>query len=300
MSKLALPALLGTLALFALAACEEDVAQVRTERPFTVFGLLSPALPRQEVYVFPIEPRLRPLPTSAPDARVTTTDLATGETVVWEDSVQAATGTGGGAEYVFRAPIDVAYGRTYRLEVARQDGATARVDVTVPEEAALVVGDTYVDDSARPITPVVVDRPVPQIHHVTVVYDVQYGPGRTERQEIALGPEYAGAARARADRWTIDVSHRADHDRVLNRLEQAELYDPAYGLHVYTVRLELLIASAEWDPPGGRFDPDVLARPGTMSNVENGYGFVGAGYRREATWTPPLEALVLSGFRDEP
>ena len=153
---------LGALALLALPACEEDVAQVRTEKPFTVFGLLSPALPRQEVYVFPIEERLRPLPPEKLDARVTTTDLATGETVVWEDSVQAATGTGGGAEYVFRAPIDVAYGRTYRLEVARQDGATARVDVTVPEEAALVVGDTYVDDSARPITPVVVDRPVPR------------------------------------------------------------------------------------------------------------------------------------------
>ena len=51
-------------------------------------------------------------------------------------------------------------------------------------------------------------------------------------------------------------------------------------------------ANAEWDPPGGVFDADVLVQPGTLSNVENGFGFVGAGYRLSSTWIP-LDTIIV-------
>ena len=94
--------MLCMLGLLLLAACEEDVTAVRTERPFAAYGLLSPLYPKQEVYVFPVEERLRPLPPEPLDARVTTTDLVTGETVVWRDSVVAAADEG--AAHLFWAP----------------------------------------------------------------------------------------------------------------------------------------------------------------------------------------------------
>ena len=289
---------LGTFALLSLAACEEDVASPRTEKPFSVYGLLSPAQARQEVYVFPIEEHLRPLPPEPLDARVTTTDLTTGETVVWQDSVQAAADMG--YAYVFRAPLRINYGHAYRLEVERSDGATARAEVAVPEEAALVIDSTYIDGSGHPITPAVVDRPVPQLLHLSVIYDVQRGPSERLRETFTLDVEYAYAARALEGGWAIDVDHRSDYEQLLGRLEQADLFNPNYGLYVYTVTLELLVASADWAPPGGAFDPEVLAQPGVMTNVENGYGFVGAGYRREVTWRPPDEMLIQAGFREAP
>jgi hypothetical protein len=35
-----------------------------------------------------------------------------------------------------------------------------------------------------------------------------------------------------------------------------------------------------------------------MSNVENGFGFVGAGYRLQETWTPDTETLTRAGWTD--
>jgi hypothetical protein len=35
-----------------------------------------------------------------------------------------------------------------------------------------------------------------------------------------------------------------------------------------------------------------------MSNVENGFGFVGSGYRLDNTWTPEIETLVAAGWTD--
>ena len=296
MSKLALPALLSTLALFALTACEEDVTAVRTEKPFTVFGLLSPLYPEQQVYVFPVEPLLHPLPPEPLDARVTSVDLATGETDVWRDSIVEAEGEG--VAHLFWAPLRAAYGHAYRLEVERSDGARTDVEVAVPVEADLVAEPTHLNRRGRPVSPVVVNQPVPRLLHVEVVYDVQIGPFDGLRGEITLDAEYARAGRATASGWTVEVDHTSDYSHLRNRIGQG--FDPAYGIYVHDVRLALLVASAEWDPPGGRFDPEVIAQPGVMTNVENGYGFIGAGYRRAVTWAPPAELLVHAGFRDRP
>ena len=40
--------------------------------------------------------------------------------------------------------------------------------------------------------------------------------------------------------------------------------------------MQIRVLDANWDPPGGVFNPEVLAQPGAYSNVENGYGFFGS------------------------
>jgi hypothetical protein len=57
------------------------------------------------------------------------------------------------------------------------------------------------------------------------------------------------------------------------------------------------VASEDWRPPGGVFDPEVLIEPGTFSNVDRGFGFVGGAYRTGATWTPEAAALARAGFQ---
>ena len=286
--------ILLALCLFlpSLTACEEDVTAVRTERPFAAYGLFSPLYAKQEIYIFPVEERLRPLPPEPLDARVTTTDLVTGETIVWRDSIIAAADEG--AAHLFWAPLRAAYDRAYLLEIERSDGARSTVEVAVPEAADFVIGEAYVDERGWPETPVMVDRPVPLLLHVEVVYDVRWGPRDSQRREFTLGY----GAHSSEGGWTIDVNHHLDYRRLQNRV--GSMFDPAYGLYVYDVRVRLLIASADWDPPGGAFDAEALAQPDVLRNVENGFGFVGAGYRRAVTWVPPVEVLVEAGFRGAP
>jgi hypothetical protein len=60
--------------------------------------------------------------------------------------------------------------------------------------------------------------------------------------------------------------------------------------------LNVLIGDAAWDPPGGVFDPDILSFPSAMSNVENGFGFVGSGYRLSQSLFPPRATVEYACF----
>jgi hypothetical protein len=53
------------------------------------------------------------------------------------------------------------------------------------------------------------------------------------------------------------------------------------------VEFHFIAADSAWHPPGGLFDPEVLVELGAFSNVENGYGFFGAGEVVAIRWTPP-------------
>lgn len=64
-----------------------------------------------------------------------------------------------------------------------------------------------------------------------------------------------------------------------------------------SLQLRLIVASEDWNPPGGIFDAEVLVDPGVLTNVENGFGYVVAGYRREVTWTPPDAVIEISRFQ---
>ena len=65
------------------------------------------------------------------------------------------------------------------------------------------------------------------------------------------------------------------------------------------IELRLLVASEDWDPPGGTFDPDVLVQPGAFSNVENGFGFFGGGFTVSERWTPNIDLLRTIGYTFE-
>ncbi len=65
------------------------------------------------------------------------------------------------------------------------------------------------------------------------------------------------------------------------------------------MELEVTIGNADWDPPGGDFsDERVLVHPGTLSNVENGYGLVVGGYNEETVLYPSFRAVADTPFFD--
>jgi hypothetical protein len=70
------------------------------------------------------------------------------------------------------------------------------------------------------------------------------------------------------------------------------------GLGLFSLRISMTVGSEDWNPPGGVFDPNVLVEPGTMSNVTNGFGFVGAGYNQDVNLYPSEQALEFTPFFD--
>lgn len=310
------PFLVCAALVIALATgCSEDPAFPETiDVPFSVFGTLSPQADTQSVRVFAVEPALTPEP--ALDARLTSTDLETGEVVVWHDSL--ATFSDGSRGHVFWAPLRVRYGSSYRLDIVRSDGASSTIDVQVPPLVG--VPDTRPSDGE----PWRMETSLPagryrlvdvRLRHrawgaacehvpaeVVLQHDEEAEAARLRRDGVGeisierMGPEGPGL---------IDINligvFRKGRDRLVF-LNQIGAVLPGNKPTVVFVgaELELLIGSVAWAPPGGSFDADALVQPGTFSNVENGFGFVGAGYLLSVDVKPSVEGQVLAGYIEVP
>jgi len=86
-----------------------------------------------------------------------------------------------------------------------------------------------------------------------------------------------------------------------NRILTTNLFNPnvAYFLHAISVRV--ILASDDWLPLGGRFDPEIAIRPGVLSNTSNNLGFIGGASVNEARWIPQRDdtlAVSRMGFRN--
>ncbi len=133
------------LIFLCLAGCEEDVAgPAGVDEPFSLYGVFNPRLPVQTVLVAPVEDLLAPGSVDALDAVVTSTDLGSGKTYVWRDSV-AANATGQ-LDHIYWANFTPGYGSRHRMEVARSDGKKSAANVEVPGEVYIEDGDAGTRD----------------------------------------------------------------------------------------------------------------------------------------------------------
>jgi hypothetical protein len=280
-----------------LGGCETAVdATVDSDRSFSLYGVLQPRADTQWVRVYPIEDQLTPTPATPLDATVRSTVLETGQTQTWRDSV--VQDPSGENAHVYWRPFRVDHGRTYRLEVTGPQGR-ARVEVDVPDSAELVLQPPEVN-SAGVFTPVFIDRAVPRLLRPEVEYFFQYDFSRNSAEPPLLraSRSYDGAQRREDGGWIVPINLVRDFLILREQLDDADLWNPLHGLVMVNMTLRLAVVNEAWDPPGGSFDPEVLVQPGTLSNVENGFGFVGAGYRLEETWTPDMETLTTAGWTD--
>ncbi len=77
--------------------------------------------------------------------------------------------------------------------------------------------------------------------------------------------------------WTVDVPFVSATRSALESLGVLEA-----GLGLIALEYDFFVTESGWAPPS--MDPDVLAEPGTFSNVDAGLGFVGAGYATSVRW----------------
>lgn len=257
-------------------ACNEDLLpEVPVEQPFSMYGVISPELDTQSVRIYPIEQFLTSQdPGLVDQMRVTSTQLETGETRIWEGV--AVTESNGKAEIIFRSPFPAKYGAAYRIEVERTtDGQSSYAEVRVPEKI-----DVEIDDSRPQRVELAFRGQEFSVFQPVVGYLVQvsedYLP--TRLYEIS----YAGQEVRTDDGWRIMIRLASDREMVQS------FYNNEVGtltgtncdtLWLRRFTLDVHVGNKEWYPPGGVFDPNVLVQEGTMSNVQNGFGFIGAGYR---------------------
>ncbi len=284
------PALLLALLLgVLLVGCENTVEPfIEDDRFFTLFGYLDTAADTQFVRVEALRTALGQT-TADLDAVVTSTAREDGVTLVWRDSL--ITFDDGSVGHIFFAPFRPIPGWTYDFSVARSDGATSMASTTVP----LAPG-------------VILEEPQTLITATTqrVVWEeVDFQPFRVEVWYRFLGPDSRSPfthavvvydedkyGRVAEDGWEVFVQLSADRFEISDILGVTD--DAA--LPLLGMGMRLTMTDDQWRPPNGLFIEDVLVQPGVLSNVENGFGFVGAVNQYTAEWTLTPEITERLGY----
>lgn len=272
-------ALLGVTTL--MVACEETVSPIlESDHRFTLFGTLDMAQDTQFVRVIPI----RPTPIAAGESRfaatLTSTDLTTEHRITWRDStVVFADGTTG---HVFHARLRIQAGHTYRIEV-QSDGSDVitSAETTVP---ASPVPEVIPETVTRTFTTRLhvrqsifwngVEKEPYQIEHwYRFLRFSDFGFVDLRLPYVPLN----GPADGRPGVWEVDLNLVRDRDTLATMITLNQVSLAGLGMTI-TMLDEAFV------PPGGRFDKDVLAQPGTFSNVTNGFGFIGSVGRFSVEW----------------
>lgn len=275
------PALLLAAALF--SGCEEDVFRPPPlEATYTLWGAFDPTADRQAVRVVPITDTIgvgspAPLPVA-----VTSVDLVTGAETSWRDSV--VTYSNGSYGHIFLADVRPAYGSRHVFRVV-DDGGT--------ETSALVAVPPLIEPIRQtPILGAGVRYPIlwvdaPRLNRVRVRYQIEDEDCETYSVERELAPSAAVPVEFG---WQVVLPLHEEARDIIFRAEGRPL-----SVREITVSVE--VASEDWRPPGGVFDPEVLIEPGTLSNVTNGFGFVGASYAQSVSWRPTPDELDRTDFK---
>lgn len=268
--------------LLCLGACETGVdAVLGTERAYTVYGHLSSRADTQAVRVFAIDGTIDVVRPDPLDARVESISLDTGQRQAWRDSViQFAEDNFG---HVYWTQFRPGYGERLKLSLTRPDGVSASVDITMPPLSEPQLLDPIVNTGFVEL-PVLWEQ-APRLNNVRVRYytnkgkfDFDYGNGQT----VHANGRIAAILPHQDARTIFSEIFRANGSTREARLLRIEQF--------------VLVSSANWEPPGDVFDPDLLIEPGHFSNVTNGFGFVGAGYEASFLYEVPDSVALAAGF----
>ena len=271
-----------------LSACDDSFIDPfsNEDRFFTVYGFLDQLETEHAVRVIPVTRRAEVIrdpsePQASIDAQVFSIDVRTGATERWEHSLERL--DNGNLGHIFRGRFRVLEGRTYRLEVRRSDGVITSAETTVPRLPATKPNpDTLFfpfevsPDAGLSQEVSIADLVSPW--DIILTYDLQ---------GTAVRLPYGRVGTRTDEGWRFTVDLQADAPRMRQVLG---LTDTAPLPLLHAICLQVRLLDQQWDPPQGLFDAEILAQPGTLSNVENGYGFFGSIGLYQYTWIQPPQS----------
>lgn len=278
--------ILSLLLVLTAVGCADSVDLTHdADKPYTLYGVLDPTAISQALRVVPFAPDLNPREPEPLGAEVTSTDLQTGETLMWRDSL--VTFGGGRFGHVYLADFRPVYRHTYRIEARRSDGAVSSAEVTVPPFV-----EPLAQPAESPIGAVILSAlwpAAPRLNEIQAVFVLADADCNTLIETVP--------ASLPAEPFEFGWEART------NFLEDARLVFDNLGsinnVALLDVRLSAVVSSEDWVPVGGTYDPEVLVDPNALTNVENGFGFVGGGYVVDVSVMPEPGVVQRAGFRPQ-
>ena len=251
------------------------------EKYFTIWGYLDQLSTQHEIRVIPVtrfaENITDPLqPEAQIDAEVYSVDLSSGQRRRWNHELaRLSDGTYG---HVFRSQFLVDAKKSYRIEVIRADGkmTSAETRVAAIDSDTLIVRDPVVWEFDS--TEVYQDVIIPEIASPWEIQAIYRWEGGDQAWKYLI-PYGRPGERTSDGGWRVRLNISADQPKVKEHLEWAKsvgIIPPGGAYGIVSMGFQVRVLDANWDPPHGVFDPEVLAQPGVLSNVENGYGFFGS------------------------
>jgi len=274
------------------AGCEENVSPViPTERVFTVWGFLDPTVAEQKARVFRIEPVLEPTRPEPLGATMSVTDVSSGSVTVWRDSVILF--PDGFYGHVYLANQDVEFDREYLVELETPKGLGSSARVRTPPRTSPVL--TELQNVRFNVKFRVRWDNAPQLLDLKVRYHVAF------RSRGASGAFSSGVVTLRTGvietgpdgTPTVLIEPTSDLGDILQMLNLQAGRDE---MALDSITVLPFVGSEEWRSPTGDFDPEVLVQPGTLSNVDNGFGFFGSGFEDAYVVHLPEDAIENAGF----
>ena len=251
------------------AGCETAVDPFQpSDMYFSIGGVIDASAETQFVRLSPLR-RSAVISPDPLDAVVTTTDLATGETAVWRDSVFALVPSG--IAHNVWTTFDFEAGHTYRFEARSPEGNVSSAVVDLPEAVPEVVIQIPPFSSTAIINVLNVEK----LADLRLIFCGRVaGSGLVERVDIPL----------------IERVSEFQHG-FTTRVEAFELARQNDIDQIYWIRVLAMGAGEEW-PDFEDVDEETLALAETLSNVENGAGYLGGVTSRLAYWpgfTEPVD-----------
>lgn len=287
---------LAAALILSLAACDETVDPLLRDAddpPFTMWGVFNAKTDTHAVRLFVIEDQLRLVSPDPIDAVVTSTLLDTGERRVWADSVVQLRDRD--FRHVFWSVFPTQPGQRFRIEAARSDGRTSWAELTIPPpiQIEVIEPDSQRVLEVRQYVHILGDPPA--LPRVDLTYRiVSETVAGTDQTQSLISVPYAAFTRRAAAFWEVEVDLRRDYETIFARLDLED--KPTDVINVFELRLDVHVGDDQWVFPTEQFDPQALIEPGVFTNVENGFGFVGAGYVETVRWRPPEFMLERAGF----
>ena len=293
-----MPARLYSICLaFALlcGGCDDSVSPlIGEERPFSIYGYLDPTSDTQVIRVVPIVGTIQDVSLADDvDAEVRIIDTESGEVVAWQPSAVIYPDSSQGT--VFTANFTPEFEKTYRIEVENSTGELVTAETTIPrriEINSLTTGNVF-----RP--GIFIPGDFPNLVQAGIEYEVvALQPSISGQMDpvIDVFVSYKGEQDPSNDGWEIRTNLRNDFDALRQALDDVCITTPYFT--VRGARFIAFVGDDTWVPPNGavEFDQELLVQPGTFSNVENGYGFIGSGYAVDFSIRLTTPTLVQIGY----